>query len=423
MRSTRRAAPWVVVSVALLGVIPAVSLAQPDPKVLADGMFEALAALDSYQLTYSSVTIDPSSHEASEPTVTSFSLKKPSELRIFCGPEAENGIVVSGPEGLFAYQPSESRYLVADAVTTVEDLEAAFSSLGCPLALEGDPGYIPWLLLSTDPPAMIGAEVEWTYVGREEKGGVASHHVVAHLAEGMDMHFWIRAQGPPLLQGLSVFWQSEEDGPDGEPVMAEAMSSTVDKWDTARRFRGSEFEFTVPEGAERVEEFPVDDGMDVAEPLLDGPAPDFELESVSGETLKLADLVKDSDVTVLDFWATWCGPCREALPAYTKLMEDYKGKHVTFVAVSQGDSKADVRACLKELKIRPAVALDTDCAVGASYGATSIPHTVVIDGEGVIRAVHIGYTPGTEDTLREEIDTVLAGGTIEQPEEPATTGG
>jgi thiol-disulfide isomerase/thioredoxin len=168
-------------------------------------------------------------------------------------------------------------------------------------------------------------------------------------------------------------------------------------------------------------------------PLVGKAAPNFTLDVLDGpgkfKKVSRADLV--GKVVLIDFWATWCGPCLRELPDVQKLIEAYgkAGKEVVIVALSidqneQGDLKeaqTKVEDKLKEMKLtlkadgtNPVgmVALDPLGKIAERYGVEAIPFVVLIDAQGVIRAVHVGLTEG--DVFTSEIDALLAGKPIER---------
>ena len=130
-------------------------------------------------------------------------------------------------------------------------------------------------------------------------------------------------------------------------------------------------------------------------------AADFQLKSVSGEPVRLSDL--RGSVVVLDFWATWCGPCREELPIVEKLRTEFAGK-VQFLGINDED-RGTVAGFLKKHDYQLSVLMDGRKDVHRQYGIRSIPQLFVIDREGVIRQHYVGGR--SEDALRKAIEAAL----------------
>jgi len=137
-------------------------------------------------------------------------------------------------------------------------------------------------------------------------------------------------------------------------------------------------------------------------------APAFSLPSLDGDTVNLADHL-GKDVIVLDFWASWCPPCRQAMPAVAAVATQYRDKAVAVFGVNLGESAATARAFLSSAGLEHLpVLLDETGTVGEQYGARSIPRLVVIDKDGNIRHVHVGYSSNLQSTLGKSIDALLA---------------
>jgi thiol-disulfide isomerase/thioredoxin len=139
-----------------------------------------------------------------------------------------------------------------------------------------------------------------------------------------------------------------------------------------------------------------------APPALEGKdAADFTLAGLDGKKVTLSAL--RGKVVVLDFWATWCGPCRRWMPIVAKLEGEMKGRGVQFFAVNVGESPAKVRQFLRAAGVTVPVLLDPEGEVGERYGAHSIPLTVVVGRDGKVASALLGLHP--ESDLRAALET------------------
>lgn len=138
------------------------------------------------------------------------------------------------------------------------------------------------------------------------------------------------------------------------------------------------------------------DGTANAEPAGKGepgtPAPAYELPDLTGRLVSNAEFA--GKVVILDFWATWCPPCREEIPHFIKLQDKYRDQGLAIVGVSldAGGAK-EVAPFAEEYKINYAMLIANDDLAKAFGGIVSIPTTFVIDRQGKIVKRFIGYTP------------------------------
>ena len=143
------------------------------------------------------------------------------------------------------------------------------------------------------------------------------------------------------------------------------------------------------------------------DPLIGKKAPNFESVLLDGSKFKLSE--EKGKVVVLDFWATWCGPCVKALPELIEKTSQFDKKDVVFIAVNQGESRKMISTFLKKKKLQGlTVALDKKQNIGRDYEVQGIPKTVIIDQKGIIRHVEVGFAEKTATRIRTEISNLLA---------------
>lgn len=132
------------------------------------------------------------------------------------------------------------------------------------------------------------------------------------------------------------------------------------------------------------------------------PTPDFTLPDPAGKKVSLKDF--RGKLVMLNFWATWCVPCREEMPAMERLYQEFKDKGFVIVAVDLKDKKTDALAFIKELKLTYPVVFDPEGEVGILYGAWGLPATYLIGpkGEGLARMWGPAdwYSPGARTLVQ-----------------------
>jgi cytochrome c biogenesis protein CcmG, thiol:disulfide interchange protein DsbE len=134
-------------------------------------------------------------------------------------------------------------------------------------------------------------------------------------------------------------------------------------------------------------------------------APEIGLKDRNGKAVQLAQL--KGSVVVVDFWASWCAPCREELPVLEKLFQKYREKGLVVIAVGQD---ADVTKFDKFLRATPlsfTVVHDPEGAVARRYGPPKMPSSYIVDKKGIIRHVHAGFKASDKDALEREIKALL----------------
>lgn len=134
-------------------------------------------------------------------------------------------------------------------------------------------------------------------------------------------------------------------------------------------------------------------------------APDFTLKSSGGENLRLSEL--RGQVVLINFWASWCGPCRKEMPLLDQLYQQYKPLGFTVLGVNVEENPAQARSLLGKVPVSFPVLFDGTNAVSGLYNVIAMPTTVIVDRNGNIRHVHKGYMPGYEDTYQQQVRSLL----------------
>ena len=156
------------------------------------------------------------------------------------------------------------------------------------------------------------------------------------------------------------------------------------------------FTFTPPQGAKEVEKLSLFGAMGATPDLAGKAAPDFTVQTVDGKPYSLSAL-KGKPV-LLDFWATWCGPCRKAMPSVEQISQDYKDQGLVVLGVNAGEDRDTVREFLKKTPMAYPAVLGGESGILKNYQVTAYPTFVLIGSDGKIAAYEIGFN--SQEMLR-----------------------
>lgn len=123
-------------------------------------------------------------------------------------------------------------------------------------------------------------------------------------------------------------------------------------------------------------------------------APDFVLKSRNGHNVRLSEL--RGQVVMINFWATWCGPCRQEMPLLETLYQRYKKLGFTLLGVNVEENSRPAANFLKDVPVSFPVLFDSRNDVSKLYKVSGMPSTVIVDRDGKVRFAHTGYVPGDE---------------------------
>ena len=138
---------------------------------------------------------------------------------------------------------------------------------------------------------------------------------------------------------------------------------------------------------------------------ISGPAPNFTLKSLSGKNIKLSELT--GNVVLINFWASWCGPCRQEMPLLNAIHNKYKPLGFTVLGVNVEEQVANAKSFISERPVGFPILLDSKNRVSKLYKVIAMPTTVVIDRDGKIRFIHLGYQAGDEAKYRKMVKTLV----------------
>ena len=136
-----------------------------------------------------------------------------------------------------------------------------------------------------------------------------------------------------------------------------------------------------------------------------GPAPQFTLAAKGGPDVSLAQY--KGQVVMLNFWASWCGPCRQEMPLLESIYRKYNRMGFTMIGVNVEPDSKSADEWLKATPVSFPILYDRDSKVSKLYNVAGMPSTVIIDRHGNLRKLHRGYQPGDENEYLDSIRALI----------------
>lgn len=379
---------------------------------LLDQVEQSIKDLPAYSFDLD-ITIDVEANEKKQHVENKFDVKieRPNRWAVVKESGQIGGAAVSDGKEETVYLPMFKAYIVRPLdEATAEDNELA----GLPSMFLGPAGKVQALMGEGLKKFMLDGVTESKIVGEEEIDGVACWK--AELKQqGVDWQLWVTKGDHPLPRRVVLV-------PDysSQPGMPKGMSLTaqidVANFNAEPKFTDEDFKFTPPEDTRQADS--LQDAMPKPGPrpphsLVGEQAPTFEVDVLDGEAFKLEDVL-GKKVVMLDFWATWCGPCVAALPEISAAADEMKDKDVVFYTVNLREDPEAVKEFLKEQKLDVPVLLDAEGEIGDLYKAEAIPQTVLIGKDGRVQVVHVGFGGDAKKKLIEELTALLEGKELAQ---------
>jgi peroxiredoxin len=131
------------------------------------------------------------------------------------------------------------------------------------------------------------------------------------------------------------------------------------------------------------------------------PAPDFVLDSNTGKPIKLSGY--KGKVVMINFWATWCGPCRDEWPLLESIYKQYQKQDFVLLGVNVEPDSKPAEDWLKATPVSFPILFDTKSEVSKMYEVSGMPSTIIVDRKGNVRVIHHGYKPGDENEYQDSI--------------------
>jgi thiol-disulfide isomerase/thioredoxin len=421
-----------LVFVGLGSALPARADEQAGARAFWDEVVKAYRALPAYRdhgIWSLKMAVEGKPIEQSMPMSVRFA--RPNRFAIEAGPVRVSS---DGTRLTTAVEPLK-RYAITAAPAKLS-LEAFDNNALGAMLLSG-PGGAPLrlvlnLLVTEAPGADILAGSSGLVSEPDQTRDGQTHRVLrVEYKDGPDLRLTINPD-TKLVRRVEVLMKPSEGLPpqEGRPELAWSSGPI-----TTQPPPDGAFAFEPPAGFAKVADLesrkkdPAE-GKSPLEELVGKPAPDFTLTVLDGpgktREVRKADLA--GKVVLIDFWATWCPPCMAELPEVQNLVDDYakrNAKGVVVVALSiDSDPGAhdDVRTLVektlagKELKLTEGpvslVGLDPSQTIPKLFHVSGIPTVFLLDGQGIVQAVHVGFRPDVRESLSREIDSLLEGGSL-----------
>ncbi len=331
--------------------------------------------------------------------------ERPNRLALIIDEGMMGMTVVSDGKTLTQYLPAMRRYVVKQApadFTGMTDIGAPASVTMLGMSELVIPTSGPTLYRNL----MVGVNKS-EYLGREKVGTAICDHL-RFIQDDLDWDIWIDAGKVPLVYKLvpDLAKQLADAGPQFQDAKM-SYTVTFSDWNVSPKFTPADFSFTPPPGAQKVDEL-LEMPEEPPHPLLGQPAPPFVTTNVDGHPIDLKKYLR-KNVIMLDFWATWCGPCVQAMPEVDAVAKKFANKGLVFFGVNAGEDAATVKEFLKDSKLEVPVALDEKNEISPLYKVEGIPQTLLIGKDGKVQVVHVGYSSQLGKLLTKEIEALLAG--------------
>lgn len=311
-------------------------------------------------------------------------------------------------------------YFQVAAPATLQDVVPA---LPLPLGPYPEP-LMALSLAGADLPASFIKDMAALSVdNRQPLGDVAAAQIRGVQADGVHWSLWVataQQQPRPLRLKVDLTKVVVGDNAQGLPDgFAYELDAQFTQWRTGDELEDRVFQLSPPADLpqfasldELIASLQMPAGAD--HPLVNQPAPEIEATLLDGKTFRLSEL--KGQVVMLDFWATWCGPCLDALPVITEVGQALADQGVVTYALNIGETPEEIQTFLAEHKIDLPVILDPEGETADRYHTEAVPQTVLIDKQGRVAAVHVGFAG--LDELRQQLTEQLQALADDQPAAP-----
>jgi thiol-disulfide isomerase/thioredoxin len=366
---------------------------QPDARALLKETADVLLHHKSYQIDQRAVIEMGGSVPTRLDMLVKITVSSPGKLRIESSGKMGESLIVSDGENTWMYVGMIKQYTKTAAASTpeslVKSLVPGMSSVIDQMKAK-DP-YLSAKIVGEEAMEVEGKKID-CYVVEAKLDKIALPGSI-EMSDGVQKVWVDKVTKLSLKQTMTATVQG---GAVADPAPMNQVSTVIsEKLDVP--VPDSSFIFTPPEGSKQVTEF--QSALKGNADLTGKPAPDFKLQSVAGKEVGLQDL--KGKFVLLDFWATWCAPCRHDLPVIEKLHQEFHRKGLAVIGIDAGEDSDTISQFLQTSKLSYPILLTADSGVLPSYNVTAFPTLVLLDADGKVVFYHVGA--GGEKALRESL--------------------
>jgi len=349
-------------------------------------------------------------------SVVDVSVKQPNLIAINLRAGMPGGSMYSDGKDAYFYSQILNKYNVKPAPSDLEKLfgDASSRYVNGPYAMYS---LLP-SVVGKDPYESIMAGVKKVeYAGTEDVDGTPCHHLRFTQAN-FNWDLWVDAGKNPWIVKVSpdLFADLASATPKslGRVIPKNTKMSLTFRyknWVSNPSLKKTAFDFEPPPESTETRSFAPDTAEEKPEkpeksPMVGKDAPTFKVPLTDGKEFDLSKH-KNKDVVVIDFWASWCPPCRESLPVLLKVTKSFKNEHVVFYPINVGESLETVKQYLTKANLDMVAGLDSDKKISQLYGVNGIPQTVIIDKNGVVQVLDVGYSTDMERRITSDLDALV----------------
>jgi thiol-disulfide isomerase/thioredoxin len=365
-----------------LALIPALLLAQPDPRELVRQSAEAIKQFRSYQLdTLVVIELRGGGLDNKLEMPTSISVRRPDRMRIESRNQTAGLIIVSDGEHTWFFLSSLKQYIKREASNSPE---AAVSNSGIL------PKNLPDLKKSIKSVKITG----------EDYVEIEGEKIPCWVVETIFDKITLPEQDTSILDGEQITWISKTNALTLQtsftsrlilPRIAEPVAMTQFTRTTTLKLNvdlpDSLFAFTPPAGAKETADWTLP-GV-VRPDVIGKPAPAFKAKALDGTDIDLSAL--HGKVVLIDFWATWCGPCKREIPSIEKIYNEFREKGLVVLGMSVGEDQATVAKFVKTAAVTyPILQVNDTAELVAGLSVNAFPTVVLIDRDGKVASYEAG---------------------------------